>query len=407
MNALARNFEVAEVVTGAIADVAANDSVALAPAAFLPGSAMIDRAALTSAFALVKSVAEKRNTIPILSNAALLANGAAMVVVTTDLDMEIRVTVPAAIDAHFAITAPAHLLESILKKAAKGDLVSLTTRENSLLVEIERAKFDVQSLPVADFPSLDAGEFQNEFVLPGKTLWGMLDGTMGAISTEETRYYLNGVYAHTVERGNWCGFTLVATDGHRLYRTEIESPIGAMGMPGAIIPRKLVDYAHKLLRGKACPESVSLAFSGNRVRLAFDNVEILSKLVDGTFPDYQRVIPTGNDKPMAFDRDAMAEALQSVSIIASERGRAVKLVIDGGKCTLVVQNPDAGRAESEFAVAWDADFLEIGVNAIYLKEILDDAGAGEVTMEFADCGSPVRITGQREGWDAALMPMRL
>lgn len=402
----------------------------------LAGAAVLDRAALTAAVDIVKRAVEKRNTIPILSNVLLESCHGVLALVGTDLDMQIRVIVPAAIDEHFRTTMPAHMLESFMKKASKGDYVSLTTSPGAVhgksqdggtvAIEFEKAKYRLNTLPVADFPRMAPGELSHSFTMPGKEFWNMLDGTMAAISTEETRYYLNGVYAHVVQRGNQHAFTMVATDGHRLYRQEVEAQTGALEMPGVIIPRKTVDLLHKLLKGKACPEAVYVSLSATKIRVAYNAVEIVSKLVDGTFPDYQRVIPTGNNFPMTFDRDEMAEALQSVALISSECGRAVKFEITRGRCRLVVNNPDMGSSEAKVAVAWDAPDFEVGVSARYLESILEDAGAGEITMHFAealrrdddgkwvsegsgsaDCGSPIRVTGPREGWDAVLMPMRV
>lgn len=427
----------------------------------LPASAVVDRAALTKAFDIVKSVVETRSTIPILSNAMLHASGDSIVVTATDLDMEIRVTVPASIDKDFRVTAPAHALQSFLKKATACDLVAFTTAPGPMLerkvavsdlsgktetelyteagtltVEFDAVKYRLNALPCADFPIWNPGEFSHRFTMPGKVLWDMIDGTSGAMSTEETRYYLNGIYAHVIE-GNpvWSDvsnsyvasnqpgqFVLVATDGHRLYRQTVEAQDGALGMPGAILPRKLVELVLKLTKGKACPAEFDIAVSATAFRVAYGNVEILSKLVDGTFPDYQRVIPSNDGIAMTFDRDAMAEAVRSVSLISSERGRAVKFIVARDGCKLVVMNPDSGSAVSTIACGWDADEFEIGVNGRYLDAVLADIGDGQVTMTFgldyrqedlpesergADAGSPIRLIGPREGWDGVLMPMRV
>lgn len=389
-----------------------------------PGAAVIDRAPLTAALAIAGRIIEKRNTIPILSNALLQSVGDAVEIVATDLDMELRVRIPCAVDTAFRATVPAHMLESLLKKAAACDMVAFTTHPGEVVksagtgemvssageiaVEFERAKYTLKTLPVADFPIMTKGEFSHAFAMPGKELWDMIDGTMAAISTEETRYYLNGIYAHSLVRGNFHGFTMVATDGHRLYRMESEARNGALGMPGSILPTAFAKLIHTLFKGKACPDEATLSFSGWHARIAWGNVEITTKLIDGTFPDYQRVIPTGNDKRLVVDRDALAEAIKSVALISSERGRSVKMLIEAGRVLLTVTNPDAGRAEAEIAGSWDADgVLEIGFNARYLESALADVGSGDVTMYFGDSGSPVRITGSREGWDATLMPMRV
>lgn len=431
--------ELAEIEAGAPVETVAYDDTIPADIE-LCGAAVVDRAALTAAFAVATRFVEKRNTIPILSNALLESVGNAIAITATDLDLSITIKVPAAVDSHFRMTAPAHLLESFLKKATKGEHVAMTTAPGAVYpkgqeagratIEFERAKYEVNTLPVKDFPRMTVGDISHRWTMPGRALFDMLDATMGAISTEETRYYLNGIYFHVVSRGNMQALTMVATDGHRLYRQEIEAADGALGMPGIIVPRKTVDTLHRLLKGKACPESVHVAVGTTKMVVSFGDMEIVSKLIDGTFPDYQRVIPTGNDIVMTVDRDELAEALQSASLISSERGRAVKLVITPGRCRLVVNNPDSGSAQADASCQWDADEFEVGVNSKYLEELLAEIGAGPVEVAFgrhyarnydgdgmeipgqvptrqADAGSPIRFTGSREGWDAVLMPMRV
>jgi len=429
--------ELAEIEAGAIAETVAYDDTIPADIE-LCGAAVVDRAALTAAFAVATRFVEKRNHIPILGNALLESVAGALAITATDLDLAVTITVPAAVDAHFRMTAPAHMLESFLKKATKGEHVAMTTTPGAVhpkgqeagraTIEFERAKFDVNTLPVKDFPRMTVGDISHRWTMPGRALFDMIDATMGAISTEETRYYLNGVYFHVVSRGNMQALTMVATDGHRLYRQEIEAADGALGMPGIIVPRKTLDLLHRFMKGKACPESVHIGVSATKLRVAFDDIEIVSKLIDGTFPDYQRVIPTGNDIVMTVDRDELAEALQSAALVASDRSRAVKMVIASGRCRLIVRddsNTSLGQADA--SCQWDADEFEVGVNARYLEELLAEIGAGPVEIAFGrmyapkrddhgevaeetkapDAGSPIRFTGSREGWDAVLMPMRV
>lgn len=399
----------------------------IAEPAEIAGRATIGRDALTQAFGVIKRVVEARNTIPILSNARIEASDGIMIVTATDMDLQISVMMDAQVESAFQTTAPAHLLESILKKAAKTDEVLIVTDpENSAAVLHVggKARYSLATLPIADFPELQPGEFPHRFTMPGKQLWDMIDGTITGISTEETRYYLNGIFLHVRPAyGNEAHkLRMVTTDGHRLYRMEIDAPEGAepgMGgislndhMPGVIVPRNTIDLIYKLTKGKACPDTVEIAVSPTKVRFTFGNVEILSKLVDGTFPDYERVIPTGNENVMTFARDLMAEALQSVTLISSERGRAVKLSIAGGFCDLIVNNPDAGSATARIDCGWasageEAPVLEIGFNGRYLENLLDDAGAGTITVELGDAGDPAVFRGPREDWMAVLMPMRV
>lgn len=383
------------------------------PVKLPPATAMVERAALTKAFDVVKRTVEARSCIPVLSNAKLAAVDGALVVSGTNLEMEIRATVPGAIDAHFAMTADCRLVESFLKKAAACDLVGFSMREESALIEFEKVKYNVLTIDAADYPELAPVEFSHRFPMPGKALWDMIDGVCNAISKEETRYYLNGIFCHVYQNGNRHEFRMVATDGHRLQRQEIEAHDGALGMPGVIMPRAMCDLLWSLIKGKACPDMVEIAVHDTRISVKFDNIEIVSKTIDGSFPDYMRVIPTGNTKAMEFKRADMVEALNSVALVSSEKGRAVRFNIANGKCVLTVSNPDSGSAESTIDCQWteradlERESLEVGVNYAYLLGALADAGGDRVTMLFNDAGSPMLINSEREGWMAVLMPMRV
>ncbi|MER9768926.1 DNA polymerase III subunit beta [Mesorhizobium sp. M0189] len=388
----------------------------------LPANALADRAALTRAFDIVANVVEKRNTIPILSNVCLTADGENLLVTGTDLDVEITVTIPAAVDSHFGMTLPGHTLKDLLKKATSSDFVGFATAigdSNAATVDFEKVTYRLQDLPVADFPTLDAGTPSHSFTVPGADLVESFGGVAMAISTEETRYYLNGVYLHHVEpraidayHGDHGALRMVATDGHRLCRQDLAASEGMAGMPGVIIPRKTVALLQKLLKGKACPASVRIEIGKTdhwgTIRLMFDDVTITSKLVDGSFPDYQRVIPTQNDKPATFKAADLAEGVRAVELISSERGRAVKLTFSAGKCQLAVNNPDQGSATANVAADYASDVLEIGFNAKYLQDFIATAGGEEITLMLNDSGSPTLLTTpDRKGWLGVLMPMRV
>ncbi|TCU34092.1 DNA polymerase III subunit beta [Rhizobium azibense] len=399
-----------------LAIVAKNDNapVGLPSAEPVVGaSALIERARLTRAVEIVNSVIEKRNTIPILSNVALVGTGEALSLTGTDLDIEIAVTIPAAADREFGTTLPAHLLKDLLKKATASDFVAITTGEDRDSLDFERVQYHLQPLSLNDWPHL-AGPAASAFTfqLPGKAFWDGIDSTMGAVSTEETRYYLNGIYLHTVETEGGSQLRMVATDGHRLYRQDIDAPEGSAGMPDVIIPRKTVSLFHKLMKGKACPESVTIAVTETKVRLSFDDIVITSKTVDGTFPDYQRVIPAWNDKTATMDADGAIEAIRAVSLISlisRERGRSAKFTFTAGNCRLTVNNPDSGSAVADIACDYDGDEFEIGFNAGYTMAIIEDArgNGSSFTMKFSDAGSPALVTGDRAGWMSCLMPMRV
>ncbi len=368
----------------------------------------LERSNLLKSLNHVHRVVERRNTIPILSNVLLNAEGASLALKATDLDLEVTEATAAQIEQSGATTVPAHLLYDIVRKLPDGAEVMLATNAdgNSMAVTSGRSNFRLQCLPQSDFPELTAGSFSHTFRMSSAALRSLIERTQFAISTEETRYYLNGIYLHAIESDGALKLRAVATDGHRLARAELEAPAGAEGMPGIIIPRKTVAELQKLVDDPDVAVTVEL--SETKIRFTIGSVVLTSKLIDGTFPDYQRVIPSGNDKKLTIDRQSFASAVDRVSTISSERGRAVKLSIADGLLTLTVNNPDSGSATDELAADYDADPIEIGFNAKYLLDITGQLTGSEAIFMLADAGSPtlVRDTGDENAL-YVLMPMRV
>ncbi|HEU4988075.1 MAG TPA: DNA polymerase III subunit beta [Rhizobiaceae bacterium] len=370
--------------------------------------AVLERSNLLKSLNHVHRVVERRNTIPILSNVLLSANGASLEMKATDLDLEVTEATAANIEQSGATTVPAHLLYDIVRKLPDGAEVMLKMDENghSMAVVSGRSSFRLQCLPQSDFPELSAGSFSHIFRMESTALKGLIEKTQFAISTEETRYYLNGIFLHTHEEGGGLRLRAVATDGHRLARAEIDAPAGSEGMPGIIIPRKTVSELQKLVDDPDIAVTVEL--SDTKIRFTIGSVVLTSKLIDGTFPDYQRVIPVGNDKKLTIDRQSFASAVDRVSTISSERGRAVKLTIADGQVTLAVNNPDSGSATEEIPADYDADPLEIGFNAKYLLDVAGQLSGSDARFLLADAGSPTLIQDiSDERVLYVLMPMRV
>ncbi|ESW85682.1 MULTISPECIES: DNA polymerase III subunit beta [unclassified Mesorhizobium] len=369
---------------------------------------ILERSNLLKSLNHVHRVVERRNTIPILSNVLLSAEGASLEMKATDLDLEVTEATPAKVERGGATTVPAHLLYDIVRKLADGAEVALKTDEdgNAMTVTSGRSSFRLQCLPQSDFPELSAGSFSHIFRLDSVGLKGLIEKTQFAISTEETRYYLNGIYLHTHEAGGKLKLRSVATDGHRLARAEIDAPAGSEGMPGVIIPRKTVSELQKLVDDPDV--AVTTELSDTKIRFTIGSVILTSKLIDGTFPDYQRVIPTGNDKKLIIDRQSFAAAVDRVSTISSERGRAVKLSIAEGQVTLAVNNPDSGSATEELAADYSSDPIEIGFNAKYLLDVAAQLTGTEAKFMLADAGSPTLIHDMADETALyVLMPMRV
>ncbi|AZO64592.1 MAG: DNA polymerase III subunit beta [Mesorhizobium sp.] len=369
---------------------------------------ILERSNLLKSLNHVHRVVERRNTIPILSNVLLSAEGATLEMKATDLDLEVTEATPAKVERGGATTVPAHLLYDIVRKLADGAEVMLKTDEdgNAMTVTSGRSSFRLQCLPQSDFPELSAGSFSHIFRLDSVALRGLIEKTQFAISTEETRYYLNGIYLHTHDTDGKLKLRSVATDGHRLARAEIDAPAGSEGMPGIIIPRKTVSELQKLVDDPDI--AVTTELSDTKIRFTIGSVVLTSKLIDGTFPDYQRVIPTGNDKKLIIDRQSFAAAVDRVSTISSERGRAVKLSIGEGQVTLAVNNPDSGSATEELAADYSSDAIEIGFNAKYLLDVAAQLTGTEAKFMLADAGSPTLIHDMADETTLyVLMPMRV
>jgi DNA polymerase-3 subunit beta len=368
----------------------------------------VERAALLRSLGHVHRVVERRNTIPILSNVLLRADDGGLRLKATDLDIEVTETIPADVTQGGSTTVPAHVIYDIVRKLPDGAQVSLemTGETGQMQIRSGRSRFMLQALPESDFPDLAAGDLPHRFSLPAADLKRLIEKTQFAISTEETRYYLNGIFFHTIDVSGATMLRAVATDGHRLARVEMAAPAGSEGMPGIIIPRKAVAEIIKLVEDAG--ETVDIELSSAKIRLTFGGVVLTSKLIDGTFPDYQRVIPAGNDKLLTVERDQFARAVDRVSTISSERGRAVKLALNDGRLTLSVNNPDSGSATEEIEVDYDQSPLDIGFNARYLLDITSQLDGDTALFKLADPGSPTVIQ-DRDGAPAlyVLMPMRV
>ncbi len=369
----------------------------------------LERSALLKALGHVHRVVERRTTIPILSNVLVGAEGKSLLLKATDLDLEVTEKLPADVNQAGVTTLPAHILYDIVRKLPEGAQVSLEGGKDAsqLLLRSGRSRFTLQALPESDFPDLAAGDFSHRFSLPAADLKKLIDKTQFAISTEETRYYLNGIYVHTIDvGGGHVMLRAVATDGHRLARVEIPAPSGSNGMPGVIIPRKAVSEVQKLIED--LDQAVTIEISPSKARFTLGEVVLTTKLIEGTFPDYTRVIPTGNDKQLVVERGPFANAVDRVSTISTERGRAVKLAIADGKLTLSVTNPEQGSAVEELEVDYDAAPIEIGFNARYLLDITGQLDGDTALFKLADAGSPTLVL-DREGASAlyVLMPMRV
>ena len=361
----------------------------------------IDRMSLLRPLGHVQSVVERRNTIPILANVVLRAEEGELSLTATDMD--IATEVGCSVMTSGTTTMSAHLLYDIARKLPDGAEVEIAVNDGHAMVSAGRSSFRLPTLPVEDFPAISSNELPVNFSLTAADMRDLIDATRFAISTEETRYYLNGIYIHKAESGELCA---VATDGHRLAMTRQALPSGAAQMPSIILPRKAVSELRKLLDD--FDGDVLIGLSETRAEFRFGVVRLTSKLIDGTFPDYTRVIPVGNDRIMQVDVSAFSAAVDRVSTIASEKSRSVKMGLRSGVLTLSASNTDASSATEELEVSYDGPEMEIGFNARYLLDIAGQVNSDMVEFALADQGSPslVRAPGD-EASLFVLMPMRV
>jgi len=367
----------------------------------------IDRAALMRSLNHVQNAVEKRNTIPILSNVRMQAEDGMLILSTTDMDLEINEAVEAKITTPGATTAPAHTLHDIVRKLPDDAKVELTLAEsgNIMTVKAGRSMFKLSCLPVADFPEIGGAELPHSFALPAAALRALIDRTKFAMSTEETRYYLNGIYVHEADHDGVKVLRAVATDGHRLARFEMPLPDGASGMPGVIVPRKAVGELRKILDEAA--DSIEISLSESKIRFTFDHIVLTSKLIDGTFPNYEQVIPSGNDKVVEVDPKIFSNAIDRVSTISDGKSRAVKIALNGKTMTLSANSPESGSATEDIEINGN-DNMEIGFNAKYLMDITSQISGEGCRITLADAASPTII---QDTADASalyvLMPLRV
>ncbi len=369
-----------------------------------------DRATLLKALAHVQSVVEKRNTIPILANVLIAVRDGRLSLTATDMEIAIVEELRADTKRDGAATAPAATLYEIVRRLPEDANVELEHAggDAQLVLRAGRYTTSLVVLPIEDFPSMTAGALPHRFALPAQALRGLIDRTRFAISTEETRYYLNGIYVHAAESEGAPVLRAVATDGHRLARVEEPLPEGAAGMPGVIVPRKTVAELRKLIEDVS--DEIEIALSETRIQFRAGALTLTSKLIDGTFPEYDRVIPRDNDKVLRVAKKDFAEAVARVAAISAERSRPVKLSVARDLLVVSAASPDQGTATEELEgglVRYESGPIEIGFQARYLNDVTDQV-SGDVEFRFADGASPTIV---RDAADASalyvLMPMRV
>ena len=368
---------------------------------------IIERAALLRPLGHMQTVVEKRTTIPILSNVLLktLDNGISLT--ATDTHLNVVETAACTVNKPGEVTIAADTLFEIVRKLPEQASVSLTEESETMVrLKAGRVNFALASLRADTFPALPAEELPTRFTLQAADLRSIIDRTRFAIANEETRQYLNGLFIHATTVDDVAVLRAVATDGHRMARVEFPLPDGAENMPKVIVPRKAIGEVRKLIDDYGSGVTISLSEN----MLSFDcGASILTtKLVEGTFPDYQRVIPSNNNKILQVDRKALADAVDRVASIYRERSRSVKLEVGDGSLTLSANSEESGEAEEVLDAGYGEAPMQIGFNARYLLDITSQIGGEGTVIQLADSSSPAIIRDvDDESSLYVLMPMRV
>ena len=370
----------------------------------------IDRSALLMALQHVHSVVERRNTIPILSNVLIEAKEDGVYLTATDMDIAVIEKVDMEkleIIQLGTITTSAQMLYDIVRKLPENIKVELLSEKNDRLgIKASSSSFALNCLPSEDFPSISEEDFKHSFDIDAIDLIRLIDKTSFSMSSEETRYYLNGIYLHSIKEGEINKLRTVATDGHRLSRVDMSLPDGADGIPGVIIPRKTIMEIRKLLEDHT--GNISLSLSDTKIRLSFNNVILTSKLLDGTFPDYSRVIPEQNEKLVTISNQLISEAVDRVSTVSTDKTRAIKININ--KATLIISatNPDKGSASENIDIDYDGDEVEIGFNSKYVLDVARQIKGNDIIIKLSDAVSPTLVYDKDDKEVLfVLMPMRV
>lgn len=361
----------------------------------------IDRERLASAVDRVAKVVHKRNTIPILANILIKAEGDAIELRATDLDVDASLRVEGAtIAVPGELTVPAGEFRDALKRWPDG-VLSIESDTRRLTAKVARSRASFPVLPAVDFPDIRKSGARNTFQIPGSDLSAMVARCGFAVSTEETRYYLNGIFLHVADDR----LVAVATDGHRLSRLEMPMAEGAEDMQGVIIPRRTIGLWPNLL-GEDESEPVTIEVAENFIRFGSEAMVLHSQLVEGTYPDYTRVIPRGNNRVALANLADLAAAVDRLLVFTGgEKGRGLSFSFAEGELTISIRS-DSGEAEEVLPAECGFD-LNIGFNGKYLRELLGTLKGPKVRFALADPGSPSTIADEEDlRRDIVLMPMR-
>jgi len=362
----------------------------------------IDKETLLDPLQQIIGAVEKRQTMPALSNVLIRTTDNSLTLTATDLEIELVSQIGMVVDEPGEITVPARKLLDICKSLTNESLINFTVTDNKALVQSGRSRFSLATLPANDFPALDPINSIYEFQISQKTLRDIIDKTAFAMAQQDVRYYLNGLMLEV--SSNY--LRAVATDGHRLAYCEKETNADIADIKQVILPRKGVLELVRLLSDS--DDTVKITLGSNHLQVEFNQLRLTSKLIDGRFPDYNRVMPTDGDNIITADRDQLRQALIRASILSNEKYRGIRLTLEKDLIKLQAQNPDQEEADVELEVVYPGDDIEIGFNVNYMLDVLNVTGSEIVQAALRDSNSSFLLTyPDQQDCKYVIMPMRL
>ncbi len=355
----------------------------------------------------IQGVVEKKNTMPILSNMLLTADGSGVEIVATDLEIGLRGSYAAAVEKSGAVTVSAKKMFEIVRELPSDDIQIKVEDGNWVKIVSGQSQFKLVGLPKDEYPSLPDVAEDGMIAIESETLREMIKKTLYSVGENDARYVLNGLFVHMTPSKNGLNIRMVGTDGHRL--SMIDRVIDAKHKEESmIIPKKAMMELRRLLEEDSTNAELRIGFSKNHAMFKRDGLVMVSKLIDGNYPNYLQVVPTKSTKKIDVSKDIFTHAVKRVSILSKEKTNAVKLQLENGKLVLSTNNPEVGEANEELAVDYKGEGITIGFNSRYLIDVLTAMDRANIALELSDALSPCLITEEGDDqYKCVVMPMRV
>ncbi len=359
---------------------------------------------LLKALSSVNGAVEKKNTIPVLQNVKLDAQNGKVILSATDMDILVNSSFDTKMESNGQTTVPAQMFYDIIRKIPDANAIKISQdNPNILQISSGKSKYNLPCIDASEFPNLAEGEIGEEIEIDAQKLAKMIDKSRFAISSDETRYYLNGLYLQSIKIDSSFQLRCVATDGHRLAMSHLSSDTLNTAF-GVILPKKSVNEIRRIIDGAT---SLKIAVSRAKIKVITEQTTILSKLIDGEFPDYEKVLPKGNDQIATINKKSLFDCVDRVSTVASDKHRSIKMTVENNKITLQINAGDGSYAHEELDADYSGNKVEIGFNSRYLLDVIGQIDKEELLMKFKDGNSPALVEAKDFNAVFVIMPVRI